>query len=634
MADDTDPFADMLRGMRRRGGKDSPAPDPASDPAPKEGGEDRANTTTEFTLPTLRAKAGDLFAALAAPGDKEAGETGAEGETGERRSLRPRDLLAMPEDLRTLVTWLTRNKQAQLSEIKAAFPDSPVHDLLARLMADGFVHEALIDGTLYYRVAFGGNMRKATSPLPHGIWERIDLDNSAFLAQIPIFAGMNQARRRELADRMEARHYHRDEVILWQGRQNTNLYFIKSGIVGLTRLSPHTGSAATLVYLKQGEMLGEYSLLTEGSRTASATATALSEVDVLIMREDDFLTMLQNDAQATLALARMLVQRLTTTGDRVRDNTDTKLALVLSIAPGSGGTCLGSALAMTLGTTTGLPSVYTEYPKPHPLARQFGFDPGTEYYHHGGGFDVYIEQDRPNLPATVRTTLLLDELTHKYANVVIGLSSDWDETLLALVENAHLLVIVTTPDQAAWDAVDRVLERLGPILHPDRTNLYIITNRPQPAHADLPAPVAGDFELPPLPALPALPDQRLDNLPTPLVEVLNNLADRLGRTNQINIYLPTTIEGQPLAEADDCVERALAFFGRLFGGATSTEGQRVQREGAVGLINEPIITVRSYATQRDIDRHLREVLAFAEEMKSELKQDAIVLEVNQRLMLV
>src|SRR5437763_262510 len=75
-------------------------------------------------------------------------------------------------------------------------------------------------------------------------------------------------------------------------------------------------------------------------------------------------------------------------------------------------------------------------------------------------------------------------------------------------------------------------------------------------------------------------------------------------------------------------------LGGLFGGATSNQAQGVWSSRDAGLINETIHIIRSYVTQADLDRLLPAVLAYKEQIKLELKQEAMALEVNQKLLIV
>jgi len=102
----------------------------------------------------------------------------------------------------------------------------------------------------------------------------------------------------------------------------------------------------------------------------------------------------------------------------------------------------------------------------------------------------------------------------------------------------------------------------------------------------------------------------------------------------VSVFIPTTVDVDQAADAGAAVDQTLAFLGRLFGGATSSRAQGVWNSERAGLVNETIFVVRSYVTQADLDRHLPEVLAFVERLKGELRQEAMAVEVNQRLMLI
>ncbi len=47
-----------------------------------------------------------------------------------------------------------------------------------------------------------------------------------------------------------------------------------------------------------------------------------------------------------------------------------------------------------------------------------------------------------------------------------------------------------------------------------------------------------------------------------------------------------------------------------------------------------INVVQTFVTKSDIDRHLGDVLAFVEQLKTDLNQEAMALEINHNIMLV
>ena len=88
-------------------------------------------------------------------------------------------------------------------------------------------------------------------------------------------------------------------------------------------------------------------------------------------------------------------------------------------------------------------AVYTEHPSPYQLTTVFNFENNREIYKHTSGYDIAIIEGTTDLPATVKTTLVLDQLLNEYSNIVIGLSGKVDESIAYMLEKANQVVIVT-----------------------------------------------------------------------------------------------------------------------------------------------------------------------------------------------
>jgi hypothetical protein len=52
------------------------------------------------------------------------------------------------------------------------------------------------------------------------------------------------------------------------------------------------------------------------------------------------------------------------------------------------------------------------------------------------------------------------------------------------------------------------------------------------------------------------------------------------------------------------------------------------------LVGEKLFKVHTYATSDDLQRYLDEVVDYVREIKAELKQEAMAIEVNQKLTLI
>lgn len=88
------------------------------------------------------------------------------------------------------------------------------------------------------------------------------------------------------------------------------------------------------------------------------------------------------------------------------------------------------------------------------------------------------------------------------------------------------------------------------------------------------------------------------------------------------------------ADNSDYIRRALVLFSDLFGGATSYDAAGAWNSTQLGLIVESVKIVESYATKEAIQSGLVKVIEYAKLIKSELKQEAVSLEYDNKLYLL
>ncbi len=559
------------------------------------------------------------------------GTSSERGDDAPNKGLNPLDLLALPAAQRDAINWLSRRKQATLEDIAAALKKSvdEVASVVRELRGAGYLKEALVEGQVLYRVVFGGKVSRSGRGVPADIWNAVDLENTVFLKSISLFAHLDDAALKALAADMKERHFHRNEIIAWQGEREQDVVFIKNGIVGVTRLLPGSrDEQQILAYLKQGEVIGEISMLLQGEVSSDTTATALTEVDVLAISPEKLIEYLRTDRTAALALARQMLGRLQSSNERLATNTnDAKLALVFGVGDAPGLTTLGSALALTLSHVTQGKAVYTEHPDHSRLRQVFTVEGDGPYHHQTGAFDVATVQSSGGMPIAVHTTLVMDQLVRDYPSIVISLPGTISEEVTYMMEKANQLIIIFSPQHASVEALDTLVGELRSVMHPEKTNLFVVANHTQPGLSLEGVHVRVDFEIPYFEQQVPLKDCRTAaDLPEPISRVTDLLADRLGRTNQVGVYLPEL----PAAEVDP-VQETLAFLGGIFGGATATTADGQMNEaGEVEQLN----VVRTYVTMADMERHLNDVLGYAATLKQKLGLDALAVEINARLMLV
>ncbi len=94
-----------------------------------------------------------------------------------------------------------------------------------------------------------------------------------------------------LAQRAEIKSFKKDETIFKEGDSGDAFYLILSGSVKISKLE--RGRELVLKYLPAGDYFGEIALLTPQSSQRTATVTATTPTEVILLRKDNFDLMLE-----------------------------------------------------------------------------------------------------------------------------------------------------------------------------------------------------------------------------------------------------------------------------------------------------------------------------------------------------
>lgn len=105
-------------------------------------------------------------------------------------------------------------------------------------------------------------------------------------------------------------------------------------------------------------------------------------------------------------------------------------------------------------------------------------------------------------------------------------------------------------------------------------------------------------------------------------------------TSKVSIYVPSTTDVSVTIDTSSWVAKVASTLSSYFGGATSTEASGFWVSDKDGLVREKVTIVYAYCTSSDLELRQADVLALAEEMKAELKQEAVSVEINNELYLI
>ena len=129
----------------------------------------------------------------------------------------------------------------------------------------------------------------------------------SFLANVPLFQGLNNRQLKQIASRFVPRTYEPDQAIVSQGKSGFGMFMIVSGHAEVV-LELSDGSKSVVNEFGPTDFFGEVSMLDGGPRTASVIASEKTEC--LVLGRVEFISLLHSDAEMATDIAAALAKRL------------------------------------------------------------------------------------------------------------------------------------------------------------------------------------------------------------------------------------------------------------------------------------------------------------------------------------
>ena len=139
---------------------------------------------------------------------------------------------------------------------------------------------------------------------------------AGYLALSPVFAPLSDAERLDLAGRMRARRFAKNEIVFHQDDPAAHVYLIASGTVKIA-LEDESGQEVVIALIRGGDVFGELALFDEGQR--SATVTALADTTTFALASRDFNDVLQRNPAAMRQLLALLARRIRNSTGHIED---------------------------------------------------------------------------------------------------------------------------------------------------------------------------------------------------------------------------------------------------------------------------------------------------------------------------
>ena len=99
-------------------------------------------------------------------------------------------------------------------------------------------------------------------------------------------------------------------------------------------------------------------------------------------------------------------------------------------------------------------------------------------------------------------------------------------------------------------------------------------------------------------------------------------------SSKVTVYIPSTKNINETINNTEHINNCASLLSECFGGATSTPALGYWMSNTVGLVKESTTMVFAYASDTDLQTNIEKVITFCENLKTELSQDAIALEIN------
>ncbi|MFH1012492.1 MAG: cyclic nucleotide-binding domain-containing protein [Candidatus Peregrinibacteria bacterium] len=121
------------------------------------------------------------------------------------------------------------------------------------------------------------------------------------LKSVPFFAQLPDKELKAISDKVIMEYYPVDYVLFSEGDTGNKMYIIKTGSAQVIR------GNAVVSELQAGEFFGEMALVSDEPRNATVKTT--SEVELLVIKKNDFKGLLETHAQIASMVSYEVVKR-------------------------------------------------------------------------------------------------------------------------------------------------------------------------------------------------------------------------------------------------------------------------------------------------------------------------------------
>ena len=117
-------------------------------------------------------------------------------------------------------------------------------------------------------------------------------------------------------------------------------------------------------------------------------------------------------------------------------------------------------------------------------------------------------------------------------------------------------------------------------------------------------------------------------------EIMKQQTGAVELPQRVALYVPSTTDTDKPTDNAAQVERVASRFCEMFGGATAQESTGFWMSDTAGLVREAVTIVYAACTAAQLREHLPDVLQLAQQIKQDMAQEAVSVEINGTLYII
>lgn len=329
------------------------------------------------------------------------------------------------------------------------------------------------------------------------------------LRTMDIFSALPAEKLETIAQLLRERRLAESEVLCRQGDPGDAMFIVTGGRIRLSTTDP-SGNEKILTYFTDGQFFGETALLTGAPR--SATATAETDSQLLVLDKTAFDELLANHAHSMREILKVVSQRtLQTNQQLLAEETGNAVSIgaggvfaIFSPRGGSGKTTLSVNLAvqqaleqpertalidlsLTFGHTAALLGLDPEVSLAGvPAENLADFDRrtlGQYLVEHSSGLQLLVAGTRPEegeVVTAAHVRAALGTMKRQFSATFVDCGSSFDEPTIAALEMADRVIVVCTPELNTLRDVRECQRVFGEIIRLDVKKVCFVFNHNQP----------------------------------------------------------------------------------------------------------------------------------------------------------